>query len=140
MLCAADGPDEVDFLGGDAALGSAGEEVADGEHVMCYASAGGEKNGCAVGCGVGGVTSVGSLYEAGSDEGAVGRDDGFVVEFAGHAFAGSDDEGDGGKLVVGFRGEEVGELFFKAGRAHALFVAVGLLEGFGFWVVWGCDG
>lgn len=102
MLCAADGPDEVDFLGGDAALGGAGEEVADGEHVVCYACAGGEEDGCAVGCGVGGVSPVGSLDEAGSDEGGVGRPQGFVVEFAGHAFAGGDDERDGGELVVGF--------------------------------------
>lgn len=31
-------------------------------------------------------------------------------------------------------------MLFEAGGGHAMFVAVRLLEVFGFWVVWGCDG
>lgn len=64
MVGAADGPDEVDAVGRDAALSSADEQVADEEEVVCYSGSCGEEDRCAVAGHVDGVGGVGAFDEA----------------------------------------------------------------------------
>lgn len=132
VVCAADGPDEVDTLGGDAALCGADDEVASEEEVVRYACACGEEHGGAVAGHVDCVGGVGAFDEAGGVEGVVWGGGGGVVEFAGHALAGGDDEGDGGGFLGVFHVffEVVDGLFFKEGGAH--WAGCGLFAGEGF--------
>ena len=102
MVCATDGPDEVDLLRCDAIFGRAEDEIADEEEVVGYARAGGEQDGGAVAGHVDGVGGVGAFDVAGCVEGLGGGGRGGVVESAGHALAGADDEGDGGGLLAVF--------------------------------------
>lgn len=118
MLCAADGPDEVDLLGGGFARVDEVEQVADGEEVVGDACAGGEEDGGPVACGVCWVRSVGAFDVSGCAEDAGWRGKSAVVQFAGHALARGHNEGQ----FCGFLGwwkvilDLEGGLLFQHGR------------------------
>lgn len=102
VVCGADGPDEVDAAGCGAGRGGAFDEVPGVHEVVSYSGAGGEEHGCAVAGCVGGAGAVGAFDEARCAENLVWFAAGEVVEAAGHALAGADDEGDFCWAVGGF--------------------------------------
>lgn len=99
----ADGPEEVDAARCGAVGEGEGEEVSELGQVVRDARAGGEEDGCAVGGeggwlgGVVGAFEEGGCLEVGIEGEGVGvGGSGAVVEVAGHALAGGDEEGDFG--------------------------------------------